>query len=568
MAVQADWFLIVAILVAFIILAVVGFYVLVKYQHPDDKNEAWFPKLVVWTGFIVAGATVLLLPLDVANNEGYPGCDGYDTRVCGGLNMTLFWNIFFWLIPAYMFILIPFSTFYYEADDGMLMAGTNTAAGRNAKKKSRIWDALKWQFATLVIVVLVFFLTYYFLSDTDIPIREYQYNGTTSQLFTYETVPIYNISNTSQVLPFQSYQLEPMGRGDRIVLESNHEFEQMGSVVVQVGLGTFFAGLMAFVGWFFFALFGGVGIAAMPLDLIMNFVNRPRHMDAVEFSEAQMSIRERVNELVDIGELLKIEREQKEMANDGGGGGGGFLCFGGKSGGGGGGTRKERKEEKKTLLEFKKAVYMLEKDVEDFKNCTANYNTYNPLIPIGSLIVGICAFIISIFWILHIILYVLPPGNPITPFLNNYFQWFDRWFPLFGVLSVALFTFYLLLCAVKGCFKFGLRFLFFTIHPMKLNGTYMSSFLFNTGLIMLCSLPVVQFCTTAFASYARYATVRQIFGTQIQYLSFFKYFWVNNVFVYALLAFALLTALYLGCKPRDTSTDSVALRDRLRSRRG
>ena len=57
MAVEADWFLIVAILVAFIILAVVGFYVLVKYQHPDDKNEAWFPKLVVWTGFIVAGAT-------------------------------------------------------------------------------------------------------------------------------------------------------------------------------------------------------------------------------------------------------------------------------------------------------------------------------------------------------------------------------------------------------------------------------------------------------------------------------------------------------------------------------
>ncbi len=77
MAVQADWFLIVAILVAFIILAVVGFYVLVKYQHPDDKNEAWFPKLVVWTGFIVAGATVLLLPLDVANNVDIP--DATDT---------------------------------------------------------------------------------------------------------------------------------------------------------------------------------------------------------------------------------------------------------------------------------------------------------------------------------------------------------------------------------------------------------------------------------------------------------------------------------------------------------
>ena len=70
---MVDVFLIVAIVVAFLILAIVGFYVLVKYQHPDDKNEAWFPKLVVWTGFVIAGATVLLLPLDVANNDEYPG---------------------------------------------------------------------------------------------------------------------------------------------------------------------------------------------------------------------------------------------------------------------------------------------------------------------------------------------------------------------------------------------------------------------------------------------------------------------------------------------------------------
>ena len=70
---MADAFLIVSIVVALLILGIVGFYVLVKYQHPEDANEAWFPKVVVWSGFVVAGATVLLLPLDVANNEGYPG---------------------------------------------------------------------------------------------------------------------------------------------------------------------------------------------------------------------------------------------------------------------------------------------------------------------------------------------------------------------------------------------------------------------------------------------------------------------------------------------------------------
>lgn len=70
---MADVFLVVSIVVALLILGIVGFYVLVKYQHPEDANEAWFPKVVVWSGFVVAGATVLLLPLDVANNEGYPG---------------------------------------------------------------------------------------------------------------------------------------------------------------------------------------------------------------------------------------------------------------------------------------------------------------------------------------------------------------------------------------------------------------------------------------------------------------------------------------------------------------
>ena len=70
---MADIFLIVSMVVAFFILLVVGFYFLVYYQHPDDHNDAYFPKGVVILGFVLAGATVLLLPLDVANREGYPG---------------------------------------------------------------------------------------------------------------------------------------------------------------------------------------------------------------------------------------------------------------------------------------------------------------------------------------------------------------------------------------------------------------------------------------------------------------------------------------------------------------
>lgn len=70
---MADWFLILATCISFILLLVASVYFIVLYQHPDDRNEAWFPKLTVLLGLVLAGATVLLLPLDVANNEGYAG---------------------------------------------------------------------------------------------------------------------------------------------------------------------------------------------------------------------------------------------------------------------------------------------------------------------------------------------------------------------------------------------------------------------------------------------------------------------------------------------------------------
>jgi LMBR1 domain-containing protein 1 len=152
--------------------------------------------------------------------------------------------------------------------------------------------------------------------------------------------------------------------------------------------------------------------------------------------------------------------------------------------------------------------------------------------------------------------------------LNAYFKWFDQWFPLFGVISVAIFTVYLLIAAVKGCFKFGIRFMFFQIHPMKVNKTYMSSFLFNIGLVLLCALPVVQFCQMAFADYAAFSNIRQMFGVQVENLSFIGWFYRKFVFVYIFMAFCAMTTLYLFCKPRDTSADSLALKDRLKKRVG
>ena len=132
-------------------------------------------------------------------------------------------------------------------------------------------------------------------------------------------------------------------------------------------------------------------------------------MDAQEFQEAQTSLRERTNELVDIGELIKIEREEKAQA----GLSYGAFSFDSEK-------RKAARDERQAILGFKQAVYLLEKDVEDFQAHTADYEKYNPLIPYISLVCGICSVIISLFWFLPIIVYVYPEP-PLAPFLNNYF---------------------------------------------------------------------------------------------------------------------------------------------------
>lgn len=465
--------------------------------------------------------------------------------------MKLFWAIFFWAIPIWVFVLIPFSTFFYEADDGMLMAGTSYAP--NAVPKSRITQALCYQLFVFVIVGLIFLVTYLTLSDASIPVRDYE----GPRLVKGNPMAVTPLLNGTQYLPFDANRLQDMDEKDK----QYYQAVTKGKIIhltLQVSISNFYAGLMAFIGWFLFAIFGGVGLAAMPLDLILMFVKRPRHMDAVEFAEAQTSLRERVNELVDIGELIKIEREEKSQL--GLTSTWGSALFDSEK-------RKEARDERQAILGFKQAVYLLEKDVDDFQACHANYENYNPLIPYIALLCGCLSIIISIMWFLHIVIYVLP-SPPRLPFLNSFFSWFDSWFPLFGVLAVAIFTLYLLFCATKGCFKLGMRFMCMDLHPMKPGKTYMSSFMFNIGLILLCALPVVQFCSSAFADYARFATIRQIYGVQVKYLKFFSFFWTNDVFVYALVIIMLLTSIYLACKPADQATNSQALRDRLKSRRG
>ena len=484
-----------------------------------------------------------------------PGCDGYDTSLCGGLDMELFWDIFFWLIPIWIFVLIPFSTFYYEADDlgpPPLSKGEEPGA-TPIKERSRLSQALCNLSVMMVVVILLLFTAYWFMSESHISVRTYTggtiMEGARSAGVIFTTTP--QKDDNGDVLRFSLSQMAAIQPNDELLIRIVERKEVLDKLTYTVEVSTFYGGFMTYVGWFLFALFGGIGLAALPLHNILIFKHRPMKLTPEELDDAKTSLQDRVTEMVEIGEQLKREREEKSkttvkrgiLASL-------FPTFFHKR--------------SSTLREFKAAVHLLEEDVRDFTAYQTANEKYNPLYPYVALLMGILSAIFSICWIFQTVLYTLP-DPPVAKFLNSVFEWFDSWFPLFGTISVALFTFYLLLCAIQGCFIFGLRFLCLSFYPMKVGKTYMSSFLFNMGLVLFSALPVVQFAVISFDDYARNSTIRQIFVVQIDNLDFFVYFFENDVFVYMFLIISLLTTAYMLYKG-GRGAEGAELRDRLKSR--
>ena len=163
------------------------------------------------------------------------------------------------------------------------------------------------------------------------------------------------------------------------------------------------------------------------------------------------------------------------------------------------------------------------------------------------LVIGFLTTFTSLLLIVHIILYMLL-DPPESSFLNDFFIELDNAFPLFGTAAFAVFCFYMIAITVKGCAKFGLNLLVIDVHPMKVGGTLMSSFLFNVALILLSTQAVIQFCAQAFAVYAEQTEVQDIFGNEIEHLWGLKFLYVENVFIYSLLAVSGLTALFVAIR--------------------
>jgi len=304
----------------------------------------------------------------------------------------------------------------------------------------------------------------------------------------------------------------------------------------------FLMAFLSFIGWFFWTFFVGVGLVALPLDLINEWRTRPEPMPTKVYFEEKEKLGKRAIALIDAGQKIRDNADlsrHKQL------------------------SRTERAKARNLLIRFEQAFYLLKRDRDLLMAAAAmrgtDFNKETPL-NLNPLWYGLKAFcgmigaVISLAWVIHIIVFILPQ-RPLTPFLNNFFIVLEGVaggsFPLFGVLAFAIFGMWLLWCVIKGNFRLGLRLACVRIYPVELGKTKMDSFLANTWVLLLCSVPTVQFCVFAFPYYCRDTQVDILFGTQIMYIKYLEYFWENNVFIFALLVVVIISAVVLIIRPVD-----------------
>ena len=204
--------------------------------------------------------------------------------------------------------------------------------------------------------------------------------------------------------------------------------------------------------------------------------------------------------------------------------------------------------------EFESNCILIEKDFNRLDSSAQYKVKVEPLIYFFKLILGLVSIIISLIVMIHVFCYLLliVNGRPVHPFLNNFLESLEN--SSASVLATILFAFigyYLMIAAVKGNVRVGMRLLCFTFYPLLPNETFVNSFIFNAILMNIWMFSLVQFMTDLFKEYIRQTSISMIFSVQIKNMYFYQWFLRYNVFIYLITIWVCVCAIYFVLKPAE-----------------
>ena len=498
-----DILTLIMMIIVTIVLLIANIYILLYFSHPDDRTSCagWFLKILVIIGLTLAWFQVLLLPLDVNNIRTFGS----------GLNMKILWYILFISIIIYVLILFPISSSYYEADEDWTCC-------------EKFQHSIGW-----FIVYLIFFgglslILYITTGYAEIPVQSIscKYNS------------FMNISSSVEISSLQN-------------LDSLCTIDKDDTIELDVSFIIYAIAILSFVSWFVFAFFGGIGLAAVPLDFFYSFFTRPKSMSGRNLKKRKNILLTELEDLKSLGEEINdmVQRGANRR-----------WCLSGE---------KRRYNNKKH--EFT-ARYALAEEEFHVVNASIESRVKNNLIVLCYyclLPFGIISSILSIIWIIQFACsyFYIKNGRPGYPFLSYLLVFFqDKGVSFLSFFLFAILCLYLLFCLIKGNFKFGVRILCcWSIHPMKKDKTYMNSFIFNVSLILLGSCAITQFCADSLYDYVSFTDIDSLFNVLIKHLKFFSIFYEYHIFQYIYFGIFILSFIVLICRPADRTRPSYSNRN-------
>lgn len=360
--------------------------VMAKYIDPEAAAGHFIAKLVILLGMLLAECTVLLLPMDVANQSGAVGCGAWNNN-CNGLDMATTWQVAYIIIICMVMIIMPFFIFYYEADDEGMEAKEkgegclSTLQLHVAGCKRSMCSALLNTIVICIIGVILFFILFAYLAYTQIP-----YKLISASVDTIAFRPVgYKYSTPVNGDNCGSSYVCPCGTNSGCTATSQILRMDVTAIV-------FMTAVLSFIGWFIFSIYVGIGFVALPMDSVYAFIHRPKMLSVSEIRNQRKALMKKSEELLKFGDEIAASLFEKlEAARS---------RFG---------KRRAQREHKSELNKFRAFVDSLEKDLDVMQlGDPANFrNHYNPLVPYFKLVGGVIAGIMSVLWIVQIIVYML-----------------------------------------------------------------------------------------------------------------------------------------------------------------
>lgn len=490
---MADVLLIILGSIAAFLMFIFNIYLFVIYCHPTDLkfSEAIFSKTIVIISSTTVWVLLFLIPIDISNSKGMDI----------GFNLSGFYEVMIWITISLIFIVLPLTIFIYESDDEKPFF-------------RRFCGALFGE-----MLIASFFGGFLIL---------------TWKCFNKATIADLN------VVTFENALLSEVSLGNVTSLQIS---QNIIAQKIQYDIPFFLLAVvfLIIVSWVLFVTFFGVGLGSLSVDMIYNWIDRPKPKTAKAIAEEKLELREKTNNLMAKMKRFEDPPETTEKPAK-------KAFFGGWF------------EKKHTKISEKQLKIEFEKLNDEYDLFKAEQNLgFNPLWSLISLLFGIIFGVFSILILLQIILgqLIRVNGVPVWSFLSHFFQFVERKMSGFVTVVITLvFVFAILVLVIKGVTTFGFRFFCcISLYPLKLGKTLINSFLFNILVLLTCVPAIMHFVFIILKSFLYRTSGVFLFETLIHKVKLISWIFDSLVMFYALLIWSLISFGYFVCKNKCKKTN-------------